>query len=370
MTINPFKPLTKPIPLGTWLLFTMMTLYVIFSLLLFFQWVDPSLDGRSDKHIAADSTTYLYFADSLRGGQADPYVIEALSSFPNTLWFPVLLALLLQSTFAMVVANYVMFFLALSLIRRSLPISTGGFVALLLVNATTTISLLSVNKEIVDFLAISIFLFGLRRSRNAFILFALFFALLNRFEVCLVMVVYLLAMGKLNPLRRRRALTLVSLVIALSILLPLATGANLAYRFEEARSGGAIALLDSLEMHYMYGIAVIPKIGENLFGELMNFSKWEKSYGDLSNVANSYILLSNNLATALVVIILIKRHTLSLRSDLVYFSMLACTIMAVSLVIQPRYFYFAYVLLCLQASQEGEPSTALSLNSYPEIRNA
>ena len=42
--------------------------YVVFSLILFFQRINPSLDGRSDEHIAADSVTYIYIADALREG--------------------------------------------------------------------------------------------------------------------------------------------------------------------------------------------------------------------------------------------------------------------------------------------------------------
>src|SRR4051812_7154040 len=108
MNIDPVKILNTRIRVKAMILFGLMTIYICLSLCFFFQWVAPSLDGRTDQHIAADSGTYLYFADALREGRGDPYVLAALSSFPNTFWFPVLLALLLKSTFAMVIANYAM----------------------------------------------------------------------------------------------------------------------------------------------------------------------------------------------------------------------------------------------------------------------
>lgn len=352
MTINPLAFATKPIPVKTWIFFVMMVLYIALTLALFFSWIAPSLDGRTNQHIAADSTTYLYYADTFRNGNIDPFVVVAMSSFPNTLWVPVLIAFVLKSTFLMVVVNYGMFFLAVAMLKRTFSISIRVFVALLLLNATTTISLLSVNKEIVDLLAISVFFFALHKHWRGLLLLALLVALLNRFEVCIVMVLWLLANGRLNPWRRRRLVTLVALTTALSILLPLVASRDLTRRFAEASSGRLIAFLDSLEMHYLYGIAVIPKIAQNLFGELVNVSNWQTSYGDLSNVANSYILLLNNLATAIVLMILIRKRFLSVRFDLIYFASLGAIIMAVALVIQPRYFYLVYVMLCLQAAHK------------------
>ena len=334
------------------LLFGLLTVYIGFSLFLFFQWVDPSLNGSSDQHIAADSGMYIYFADSLRHGNPDPYVIASLATFPNNLWSPVLQALVLKTTFAMVVADYAMLFVAIVLLKKSFSFSTGTFVGLLLLNATTTISVLSVNKEIVDLLTVSIFLFALRKGRNGILLIALLIALFNRFELCMVMILFLLIQSKLNPLRQRRILTLVAVVIAISVVLPAFASRALTARFEEASSGTVVTWLDSLEMNYLYGVAVIPKVAENLFGELINVSKWQMSY-NLSDIANSYILLFNNLATAVVFFLLIRKRAFTLRSDLVYFAMLGCVIMAVSLVIQPRYFYFAYVLLALQAAHRG-----------------
>jgi len=322
--------------------------YVAVTFALFFWWIGPTLDGHSGQHIAADSSTYLYFAESLRSGKPNPLVVVALSSFPNTLWSPVLLAFVLKNTFAIVIADYAMFFLSLVLLRKSVRFELWIFLGLFLLNATTTISLLSVNKEIFDLLAVSMFLFATSRRHYGTLFLALLLALFNRFEVGLVMLLYLAANSRFNPMRKRRVLTLVALIVCLSVSLPLAASKSLDTRYEEAHSGGAVAWLDSLEIHYMYGVAVIPKVAENLFGEMVNADKW-RTY-DTSDIANSYILLSNNLATALVFVVLIARRKLTMQSDLIYLAALGSVIMAVSLVIQPRYFYFVYLLLCLQAA--------------------
>ena len=86
----------------------LLACYVVFSLFLFVERINPSLDGRSDEHIAADSVTYIYIADCLREGRNDPFALVAMAAFPNTVWFPVLLTMALRSTFAIVIVNYTM----------------------------------------------------------------------------------------------------------------------------------------------------------------------------------------------------------------------------------------------------------------------
>jgi hypothetical protein len=357
MAADPLKILYMRMRVRSLILFALMVIYICFSLFLFFQWVAPSLDGRTDQHIAADSSTYLYIADSLRSGTLDPFWLAGLSSFPNTLWSPVLLALVLKSTFAMVLANYAMFFLSLFLLKKSYSFSTGVFLGLLLLNATTTVSLLSLNKEIIDFLVVSIFLFARQRRLKSALLLSLLLAFFNRFEVFTVLLTFLVIHSKLNPWHRRRVVTLVVLIIIISVTLPLFMSNSLSNNYAVVSGIQNVTWLDTyvmkpldmLEMHYLYGVVVIPKIAENLFGALLAFFKF-KSYFDFSDLANSYIVRLNNLATVIVLVILARKRMFSVRSDLVYFAMLGWIIMSVSMVIQPRYIYFAYVLLCLQAA--------------------
>jgi hypothetical protein len=331
---------------------------------LFFQWVAPSLDGRTEQHIAADSGTYIAAADALREGREDIFLTVALSSFPNTVLCPILQAFVLKSTFAMVLADYAMFFLAIFLLKRSFSFSTGIFVGLLLLNATTTISLLSVNKEIVDLLAVSIFFFARRRHRNGVLLLALMLALFNRFEVCIVMLLFLLAESKLNPWRQRRVVTIAVLIAALSVMLPLFVSESLNEQFAGVSEAHSIAWLGTLEMHYLYAVAVFPKIGNMLFGALIVHPFKMETYYVYSDIANSSILYSNNLATMVVFVILAWKRRLSVRLDLIYFAMLGFIIMAVTMTTVQRYIYFAYVLLCLLAAQTEaeEPVGTISVH--------
>jgi hypothetical protein len=366
--IDPAAVLLKPVGYRSVAFSLFLFVYIAVSIVAFVFWVNPSLTGRSDQHIAADSTVYIYFADTLREGRPDPFVLAALTTFPNNLWVPVLLALALNSTVAVVLANYLFFTVAILLCRKCFAISTSLFVCLLALNPTTMISLLSVNKESVDFLSVALFFFA-RFRRNKWILFlALAVALVNRFELCALMVVFMVAESALNPVRRRRWMTLAMVTLCLGIALPLFGSHSLSARFEEARLGGMVTWLDLLEMHYLYPLAVVPKVAENLFGELINVSAW-KTY-TLSDLANSYILLFNNLAALTVFIVLIGRRLLTLKANAVYFAAMGCILMASAMVIQPRYFYFVYVLLCLQAARPPSPKGRTEVSIAPKLAGA
>jgi hypothetical protein len=348
-------------PLTSWMLLPCIFCYGLFCVFFFVEWVDPSLQGLSQQHIAADSTTYMYIADVLWGKHFDPLAIAALATFPNTLWMPVAIAVVFRNTLAIAVLDNLMFFASIRLFTKACPaLDPYWFVALLLINPTTGISLLSVNKEIIDLLAVALFCYAQSRTRSVLLFLSLALALLNRYEVCCSMLLFLAAQSRVNPLRNRRFVTLLALSFAMTIALPPLAAKNMQTHYAEAENAGLVRALDILEMHYLFTVAVLPKIAENMFGELVNAVHWSKySFDDL---ANSYILFLNNLASLVVVLLLILRRGLNIRNEWIYFAAMGAIVMASALVNQPRYFYFVYVLLCLQVAYRESPAPSLSVS--------
>jgi hypothetical protein len=346
--VNALNFLVKRRRVEYWLVLAAMTAYILVCALLLVKWVVPSLESQSDVKIGADSSTYLYMADSLREGRNDPLVLGALTSFPNTYWMPVLFALALNNNFLIALANVLIFLLAVHLYRQSSDINVGLFLFLLLLNPTTTVSLLTVNKEIVDLFVVALFCYFLSTGRKWVLWIALIISLVNRYEVFVVMLTFIFIRSRLNPLRQRRSLTLCILILSISIFLPLLAGGSLSYRFEEASGAGLVAFLDTLEIHYLFALAVIPKILQNMFGELLNVSGWGQYTA--TDIANSYILFFNNFASMVVVLVLLRKRLMKISSDWIYLAFTAAVFMAISLVNQPRYFYLCFVLFCFQAA--------------------
>lgn len=349
---------------GSWIALLIIAAYLGVAAIAFVQVVNPSLNGENSQHIAADSVTYIYMADALRQHRVDPWVYAALASFPNTLWMPVAIAYVLNSTALTVVFNVIVFCISVALYRRVAPLRTIEFCLLLFLNATTVISLMSVNKEIIDLFVLALFSFSLVRRRRALLILALLIALLSRYEVFVAFVIFLAARTRLNPWRARRWRTLLLLLLGLSVMLPVALSHSLAYRFQEAEGGGLVTFLDQLEMHFLFFAASLPKIAENLFGTLINPALFAR-FGEL-DIANSWILLLNNLATAVVICRLGMKHRLNrhaIQLDWMYLMAIIAIIMSVALVIQPRYFYLVYIILCFEAARrrtgiEPSPSSA------------
>ena len=351
--------LFRPIELRKIALVLALGLYVLFSLVLFFFVIDPSLNGETQNHITADSSRYIYFADSLREGRNEPWVLLAMSSFPNTFWVPVLLALLINSTALIVILNYAIFFCAIWLFTRAVKVRIGILLALLLVNATTLISLLSVNKEIIDLLVTALFCYWLSKGKKLALVLALLIAILSRYEVFLAMMLFMFLRSAINPLRRHRLGSLIGVCAVISILFPIISStATIANRIDEAvataQSGGILITLDNMQLHYLFIVAAIPKIIDNLFSALIDVGRW--STYSMEDAANTYILFLNNLATLYVLFALVWMRRLNVRREWLYLAATIAIIMSISPVVQPRYFYSCYVLFCIEAARNMEPS--------------
>lgn len=359
MKLSGCNRLFRPIELSKIALVLGLGLYVLFSLVLFFAVIDPSLNGETQNHITADSSRYMYFADSLREGRNEPWVLLAMSSFPNTFWVPVLLALLINSTALIVVLNYAIFFCAIWLFTRAVKVRIGILLALLLVNATTLISLLSVNKEIIDLLAIALFCYWLSKGKKLALVLALLIAILSRYEVFLATMLFMFLRSAMNPLRRHRLGSLIGVCAVISILFPIISSTpTIANRIDEAvataQSGGILITLDNMQLHYLFIVAAIPKITDNLFSALIDVGRW--STYSMEDAANTYILFLNNLATLYVLFVLVWMRRLNVRREWLYLAATIAIIMSISPVVQPRYFYSCYVLFCIEAARKREPS--------------
>jgi hypothetical protein len=370
MNLNPLQILSARVPIKSAILALLLALYAAFAIVFFIYWMNPSLNGLTDQRIAADSSTYIYMAEVLRKGLVDPAVYSALARFPNTLWMPVFIAYFLKSTIWIAVLDVMIFVLSLLLFKRAARISLLFFIALLLMNLTTTVSLLSVNKEIIDLLVAALFCYRLSSNRKRYGYLALLLAFLNRWEISLALLTFLFLKSKLNPWRTRRWRTLILFVCFLTVVLPLLASKTLALKFEEAQGAVLIAFFDKLEMNYLFVVAVLPKIAQNLFGEF--FSPTAMGNYSFQDLANSWILLSNNIATTLVFVVLWMKGRLRIRSvesDWLYLAGITSVVMAISLVIQPRYFYFVYVLLCFEAAQQkiGDMSPGALCKNRPKV---
>jgi hypothetical protein len=349
MTFDSIKSLSVRMRIESWILLMLIIAYVAFTFVIFYQAVIPSYeDGTTSWTFAVDSSVYVDIADSVREGRVEPWMLDALTTFPNTVMTPVAIAFILHSPLLEMIANYAVFTVSLVLLKRSYSISLVAFAGLLLLNPTTTTSLLCVNKEILDLFVLSLFLYSRAKGHRFLVFLALCFSLVNRWETCTIMAVFVLVQSRFNPLRRRRWATLSLLLLALNFVMPFWVGVMLSKRFEEAQFANLIALLDKLQMNYLYALVFVPKLFENLFAFLYIGTWWSQRSSWL------YIMYFNNLANLILIVTLAIKRRLTIRNDLMFLAAIDSVIVAQSMAVQPRYFYSVYILLCLQATLKGD----------------
>lgn len=354
-----------------WLIFPMLAVYLGVVVLLFLYWVQPSLNGGNNHHVTADSSTYIYFADALREGRVDPYVASSLYTFPNTQWGAVSLALLTPDLFDEMLLNLAIFSAALWLFNKAIDIDPALFLLLITLNPTTTISLMAVNKELLDLLSLSLFIYHLRYRNFALLVLALLISLVSRFETFVTISVFLFLRSGLNPLRGVRWQSLLAYCLLVDIIISIVLHSpSMASRLDEAQytsgySGGTSLFLNRFEQNFLFILVMIPKILQNLFGEALNVPHW--FLFSMEDPANTFLVFGNNVANIVVVSILLIQRRLTLRSSIIYYAAVVAVTMSIAIVIQPRYFYGMYVLLCLEAARRIQ-GTQLPL--FPRSANA
>jgi hypothetical protein len=121
----------------------------------------------------------------------------------------------------------------------------------------------------------------------------------------------------------------------------------------QAEAGHTIVILDNIQGNFGFPLVVIPKIMMNVMGRFSTPAYFLQEYwsADFSNWYDQIFTQAQEfLTTALLFGMLIARK-LPLKQPLVYLLVVYLILTAVNPMVQPRYEYSAYVLLCLQAAR-------------------
>jgi len=308
----------------------------------------------------ADSSTYYRLAltygfDSLqlitmRMNLLGPFFVMFITQFNN------------QSVF---ILNLILLSLSYSLIVKNYHINRLGFIALLIMNPMIFSSVMLVNKEIFGLFSVGLFACYVSNERKKYLIFAIIFALMTRWQQSFVMIVYILMDSKINPIKKNRNLSLFLLVIILSILYPLFLSPILGTISDQSTmskqsetAGGLISILNTLQDHYLFFLVVIPKMISNTFGNLGRISGYifAPDSIDMYDIYNSFIVLGHQYAMFAVVAFLYMKKKISLKSNLIYFSIIYLVIYSLGIMIQYRYIFPIYIMLALELVKCEKPN--------------
>ena len=265
---------------------------------------------------------------------------------------------LLRNNLNVALFNTSLFLVCLVILRGMPEFDRATFLLLMMINPFLLASMITLNKEIFALAGIIVFIryTAATRFRLWWLGAALALSLCARWQQVLVMLIYVLFESRISPLRGRRRWGIAITVLAFTI------GYGLIYRIApfffaallaQAEAGHTILLLDTIQAYFGFPLVAVPKILMNCLGHfaspgyLLNVYPTE----DFTNWRDQIFMQMHTLFLTVLLLGMFFSHKLRLKHAPVYLLALYLLMTAVNPMVQPRYEYAAYVLLCLEASR-------------------
>jgi hypothetical protein len=339
-------------------------LYACVCVVVYFEFVQPWINGTIDIRIGADSDRYWEVARRMQEGNYPISTFAGLTTLTGNFLGPVVLILLLKNGFLIMCFNFVVLYIAFKVASSIEHVRITMFGFLMLLNAELFPALTTVNKEILALLAAVLsakYIYSTRRSK-LFLFAALLVSLFARWEQAGILIVFLLFSH--SPLRSRPKLSLALLIAALTVTYPLlfsmlgVDSSIFDYLLQDAH---LVVTLNSIQLAYGFPIVLIPKVLMSLAGRLSTpWKYWNGEFAEagFADVQQQIFQPLGCLAILIAFTFAFFKKRLNLRNPIAFFIAITLIISVVPPFIQPRYLYGVYVLLslelarCLPASPE------------------
>lgn len=321
-------------------------LYLLASVPFFVLVALPVLHGRMNFQFYLDSPTYHAAAEQVDIGLQ---LITVASNY----FGPVLIIKLLGGSYGLIyLFNVGLFLLTYTIVAKSFAVKRISFLAWLFLAPLTFTSLFSVNKEILAVFVTVLFAASFATTRTWWRWLAVALSILARWQMTVGLLAAMLALSPLNPLRRRRGLTLLLLVAGISVLYPL----NLEL-FAGVDRIAELGALDSIGGSGLYTrfiqlqnqvggylLAFVPKATHLFVGMI---GRWT-TLTDPSDVMNNVILWFQSVAQLLALVMMVLTRRLRLSSDNVFIAAVIAAVIAISPIFATRYLLPVYALFAVE----------------------
>jgi hypothetical protein len=342
-------------PLGSWMRLMPLIGFLGLSLLVFFAVEQPIRMYQSDLRLGADSHTYYALAELLSKGGGNQFEFIGLGA--NFLG-PIAMVLALKTPFWIMVCNSALFLLALWACTPVKGLSKTTLALLLALNATTLVSLVTLNKEIFALTASLLLCRYVYTGSRSKILLAiiLLIGFLARWEQPAITLLFLFFRREGSFFRRHPRFDLLLLIAVLTVGYTLAlhsSAVDLSAFTDQAMGGNAILALDRLQGSFGFPLVLLPKAIMSISGRLFMPGYWFTDYlnEDFTDLANQYVVHLHCVAMLALLLAAFLKGRLKLDRPLPFVIALYLIITAANPFIQPRYEYPVYVWLCFDLAR-------------------
>jgi hypothetical protein len=364
--------LLEPRPLKKWLLIWLLCLYLTFCWGCYFGWEQPRLNHDNYVRFGADSPTY-WDAVKYRSEHADT---DNLVSFSGNLLGPVLIGMVFRNGIAVAIFNIFLFFVAVEIACTIPGVDRYRLVFLLALCSETAPALVTLNKEILvlfSTLLLAKYIYSERRS-SLLLGLVLVVSLFARWEQIALILLYLFLRRRGSIFERSPKFAIATVIAVLTVLYALIArlpGSGLAAFTQYTKNANTIAKLDKIQENFGFPLVLAPKILMNLLGELLRPLTFIREYSDLGigDIHSLFIIPLFSIALCTLLVLAYRQGKLNPRRPIAFLIIIYAITTAVTPFVQPRYNYFAYVLLALELSRKEDPDEE-SRSLTPSGKNA
>lgn len=328
------------------LLLLMVPFAVLSAVFLFLIGAD-ALQEKNDFQFFADSNTYL----QTYAGESESFDGTVIGVNSNYLGPLTVLQLAGGNIYLVMLLNVYIFCHSILRITALLNLNPLKVGLLLLLSPLTLSSLVSVNKEIFVFPFIAFALSGYMRRSLLAVALALLFSLLARWQLTAFYCVMLaITMSPVRIFRRRGTMVVMILlgVSAVYLLLarwlaPVIAAMEASIENYDGGGSGVFEVLLNYQQQGLYFLIFPFKALHLLFGAAL---RPERLFNP-TNIYNDLFVTGHCLVALLVFITLFVRRRFTLKSDLIFATVIFLVVFCLSPVYAPRYLYAVFVIWML-----------------------
>jgi hypothetical protein len=350
--------LLEPRPLRKWLLIWLFCLYLVVCWGFYFVWEQPRLNHENYVRFGADSPTY-WDAVKYRSDHADH---DNLVSFSGNLLGPVLIGTVFRNGIAVALFNIFLFFLGVEIASTIPGVDRYRLVLLLALCSETAPALVTLNKEILVLFSTLLLAKYIYSERRSYLLLGVVLAvsLFARWEQIALIFLFLFLRRKGSIYERNPKFAIGIVIAMLTVLYALIArlpGSGLGAFTQYTKNANTIAKLDKIQENFGFPLVLAPKILMNLLGELLRPWTFVGEYAQLGwgDIHSIFIIPLFSIAMCTLLVIAYRQGKLNPHRPIAFLIIIYAITTAVTPFVQPRYNYFAYILLALELSRKEDP---------------
>jgi hypothetical protein len=336
----------------------LLCLYLAFCWGCYFVWEQPRLNHDNYVRFGADSPTY-WDAVKYRSEHADT---DNLVSFSGNLLGPVMIGVVFRNGIAVATFNILLFFIAVEIACTIPGVDRYRLVLLLALCSETAPALVTLNKEILVLFSTLLLAKYVTSERRSLLLLSvvLVVSLFARWEQIALILLFLFLQRKGSIFERNPKFAIGTVIAMLTVLYALIArlpGTGLAAFTQYTKNANTIAKLDKIQENFGFPLVLGPKILMNLLGELLRPWTFVGEYAQLGwgDIHSIFIIPLFSIAMCTLLVIAYRQGKLNPHRPIAFLIIIYAITTAVTPFVQPRYNYFAYVLLALEIARKEDP---------------